>query len=248
MHFLDTKQMPSNITDLATPASRVSAFVQAVIKRIIPNTFWGTGNAGLRNKHITLKNIDIFLRARKFESFTLSSFLTNLKLTSMPWLRLAHQKENDHMSASDFSKRKELLAEFLYWLIDSLLIPLVRSNFHVTESNVHRNRLFYFRHDVWQALCEPALEMFRAELFEELNSKAAKKRLEGRTFGYSTVRLLPKVNSFRPITNLRRRPYVWINGRKQLGKSINSALNPAFRALNHEKVCLLFNRVIRCQY
>jgi telomerase reverse transcriptase len=235
--FMETGPRPSAITDLATPASRVSAFCQSVMKKVVPNAIWGDGEAGEYNKRLILKHVDTFLRARKFESFTLQSFLEGLRIRSMSWLCLPHQVGHS-MSQSDFEKRKELLAELIYYLFDSFLIPLVRSNFHVTESNVHRNRLFYFRHDVWQKLCEPALEEFKADLFEELNNKTSKQRLASRTFGYSNVRLLPKVTGFRPITNLRRRPYIWVNGKKMLGKSINSALNPAFRALNHEKVRL----------
>jgi telomerase reverse transcriptase len=233
--FLENREIPSAITDLATPASRVSAFSQAVIKKVVPNAFWGEDEGGEHNKRLVLKHIHVFLHARKFESFTLQTLLEGLKITSMSWLCLPQQVEQN-MSQSDFAKRKELLAELIYYLFDSLLIPLVRSNFHVTESNVHRNRLFYFRHDVWQQLCEPALEDFKANLFEELNSKTTKIRLASRSFGYSNVRLLPKATGFRPITNLRRRPYIRVNGKKMLGKSINSALNPAFRALNYEKV------------
>ena len=140
------------------------------------------------------------------------------------------------MSQTDFCKRKELFAEFVYYIFDSFLIPLVRSNFHVTESNVHRNRLFYFRHDVWRIFSEPALAEMKTNLFEELDVDTSRKRLAARTFGFSGVRLLPKSSGFRPITNLRRRPYVYQKGKRLLGRSINSALNPAFRALNFEKV------------
>ncbi|KIW03271.1 hypothetical protein, variant 1 [Verruconis gallopava] len=233
--LIDKGEAPSAITDLATPVSRVSAFCQAVIKKVIPKAFWGDGEEGKHNRRIVLKHVDIFLRARKFESFTLHSITDGLKVKAMSWLRLPHQQAHHNMSRSDFAKRKELIAELVYYVFDSLLVPLVRSNFHVTESNAHRNRLFYFRHDVWQAACAPALETFKSSLFEELNARSTKQRLAGRTFKYSTVRLLPKVTGFRPITNLRRRPYVWVNGRKMLGKSINAALNPAFRALNCEK-------------
>ena len=215
----------------------MSAFCQSVFKHVIPKAFYGDGEDGKHNEHHILKHVDTFIRARKFESFSLLSFLEGLKIASMSCTCLPHQ-HGHNMSQSDFDKRKELLAEFVYYLFDSFLIPLVRSNFHVTESNLHRNRLFYFRHDVWQVLCEPALADFRANMFEELNTKVTKQRLKGRNFGYSNVRLLPKVTTFRPITNLRRRPYIWVNGKKMLGRSINSALNPAFRALNLEKVRL----------
>lgn len=153
----------------------------------------------------------------------------------MSWLAPAYAADKK-MSISDFNKRKELLAEFVYYLFDSFLMPLVRSNFHVTESGVHRNRLFYFRQDVWQKISEPAMADLKASLFEELETEKARAKLASRTFGFSHVRLLPKGVGFRPITNLRRRPHIWQNGKRILGRSINSAIAPAFRVLNCEKV------------
>lgn len=234
--FLETRETSKSTTELATPVSRVSAFCQAVVKRVIPSAMWGEGPGGEHNKRLLLKRVDQFLRARKFESFSLQTFLDGFKISSILWLCLPHQSEHK-MSQSDFSKRKEVFAEFIYYIFDSFLMPLVRSNFHVTESNVHRNRLFYFHHDVWRLVSEPAMNELKCNMFEELDSENAKKRLASRTFGFSSVRLLPKATGFRPITNLRRRPYVWQNGKRILGRSINSALNPAFRALNLEKVC-----------
>lgn len=154
----------------------------------------------------------------------------------MSWLAAA-QASNQKMSISDFNKRKELLSELIYYLFDSFLVALVRSNFHVTESGAHRNRLFYFRQDVWQKISEPAMADLKANLFEELETEKVRAKLASRAFGFSRVRLLPKAVGFRPITNLRRRPYVWQNGKRILGRSINSAIAPAFRALNYEKVC-----------
>lgn len=136
---------------------------------------------------------------------------------------------------SDTEKRKEIFLEFLYYLFDSFLIPLIRSNFHVTESNVHHNRLFYFRHDVWRAATETAITGMKASLFEEVKTSNAKKLLDARTLGFSQIRLLPKAKGVRPITNLRRRVTKLQNGRVALGRSINSIMAPVFNVLEFEK-------------
>ncbi|QDS67468.1 hypothetical protein FKW77_000863 [Venturia effusa] len=156
-------------------------------------------------------------------------------VSGISWLAPA-QATAHKMSISDFDKRKELLAELVYYLFDSYLMPLVRSNFHVTESSAHRNRLFYFRHDIWQKISGPAMADLKANLFEELETQKVRAKMASRTFGFSHVRLLPKAVGFRPITNLRRRPYIWQSGKRILGRSINSAVAPAFRALNYEKL------------
>jgi telomerase reverse transcriptase len=140
------------------------------------------------------------------------------------------------MSKSDFEKRKELLAEFVYYLFDSILIPLICSNFHVTESNSDKNHLFYFRLDVWHEISNPAFQELKNDMYKELGTHDVKKLLSIRKFGYSNVRLLPKSSSFRPIMNLKRRTEYMNYGRKFLGMSINSMLTPIYKALQYEAV------------
>ena len=103
--------MPNAITDLATPEARVSAFCQAVIRKVVPKDLWGSGEPGEQNKRLVLKRVDSYLRARKFESFTLNTFMDGLKISSMTWLSLPHQSGHK-MSQSDF---KPVLGVFEQW-------------------------------------------------------------------------------------------------------------------------------------
>jgi telomerase reverse transcriptase len=224
----------SDPTALATPHANVSAFCRQVIDRVFPKEFWGSGNNGEKNAAVISRNVDMFIRLRKGEGLTLHDVLQDIQISAMTWLQPA--KCSGKMSQSDFQKRKEILAELVYYVFDSFLIPLIRSNFHVTESNVHRNRLFYFRHDVWRQLTEPTFAELKSSTFEEMKPADARKLLINRTLGYSAIRLLPKATGFRPIANLRRRMLVWQNGKQVLGRSINSILNPTFKVLNFEKV------------
>lgn len=153
----------------------------------------------------------------------------------MTWLNPSYINLSLKVAASDIRKRKEIFLEFLYYVFDSLLIPLIRSNFHVTESNGHQNRLFYFRHDLWRALTEPAMANFKLNMYEEVKTVKAKKLLDARALGFSQIRLLPKSNGVRPITNLRRRVTKLQNGQATLGRSINSVMAPVFNVLDYEK-------------
>ena len=144
------------------------------------------------------------------------------------------------MSQSDKQKRTELLAEFLYWLFDSFIIPLISANFYVTESNVHRNKVFYFRHDLWRKLCEPVFSKMKTSMFEELPMKQAQDMLARRRLGYAQIRLLPKETGTRPIMNLgRRKALASSNGKPTggLGPSINHIMRPVHTVLTYEKVC-----------
>lgn len=133
----------------------------------------------------------------------------------------------------------ELLHEFIYYLFDSILIPLIRANFYVTESQVHRNRLFYFRHDVWRRLTEQPLTDLTSTMLQEIKQAKAQRMLSRRTLGYGSLRLLPKASGVRPIFNLRRRGLIqrtWA-GKKGafLGPSVNSTVSPIHNMLNYER-------------
>ena len=160
-----------------------------------------------------------------------------MKISSIPWLAPQNSRSGSGsgLSRSDVEKRKEIFLEVVYYVFDSLLIPLIRSNFHVTESNKHGNRLFYFRHDVWKAHTEPSLTRIKLTMFEDMETQKAKTILDARALGYSQIRLIPKSSGVRPITNLRRRVSRLQNGHVSLGRSINSLMGPVFNALTYEK-------------
>lgn len=142
----------------------------------------------------------------------------------------------DKPCQSETNKRKELFHELLYFVFDSLLMPLIRSNFYVTESNADRNQIFYFRHEVWRHVAEPTLSKLKTEMFEEVKAADATTLLGSRRLGFSQIRLLPKGAKLRPIMNLRRR-MLRSGASKTLGPSINSVLAPVHTMLKFETVC-----------
>ena len=135
----------------------------------------------------------------------------------------------------DLQKRLEIFAEFVYYVFDSILIPLIRSTFHLTESSAHQNRLFYFRHDVWRDVTEPAMANLKSCIYGEISFLKAKRLLDSRTLGFSQVRMIPKASGMRPIINLRRRMTKLHRGRPTLGRSVNSLLTPVFNVLDLER-------------
>ena len=139
------------------------------------------------------------------------------------------------VASSDMSKRLEVWFEFIYYLFDSILISLIQNNFYVTESNVHRNHLFYFRHDVWQVISKPHLRNIKHCMFEKLDPETVRKMLTSGSPGCGQLRLLPKSTGARPIINLRRRYVTQGEARRFRGQSINGRLMPVFSMLNYEK-------------
>ncbi|KAK5692774.1 Telomerase reverse transcriptase [Elasticomyces elasticus] len=227
-HVTDQTTDSGSIRYASTPAE-VSSFYRAVVLQVFPLALWGADN-----RMILLRSVDKFVRLRRYETLSVHDVLQDLKIRSIDWLAPPRVEEGP-ISATDFAKRRELMAELVYYLFDSFLIPLIRGTFHVTESNVHRNQLFYFRHDDWKAMTEPALMSLKTDMLEECSAGAVRKMLAKRALGVSQVRLLPKASGMRPIINLRRRIQRLQRGELVLGKSINSLMTPTFSVLNYEK-------------
>ncbi|CAK7562176.1 MAG: Telomerase reverse transcriptase [Sporothrix epigloea] len=136
------------------------------------------------------------------------------------------------MSQSDFQKRQAIFAEFLYFVFDGLLMPLIAANFYLTESSTHRGQLFYFRHDVWRRISEPALSALISTRLEPLNLEEALRSIEARGLGFGKLRLLPKKTTMRPIVNMRR--VIPSKSNSRMPPSINTVLRPVAAMLKLE--------------
>ncbi|KAF5723392.1 telomerase reverse transcriptase [Fusarium mundagurra] len=222
-----------SLVELATPSSQVSSFCQAVLSKIIPKDFWGDEAVQKHNKSTIMRNVDSFIRLRRFETMSLHEIIQNITIANISWLHSPILGEHKP-SKTDTAKRLEIFNEFIYFVFDSLLIPLVRNTFYVTESNTHRYQVFYFRHEVWRHIAEPAMMELRADMLEEVKLDDALQVLRSRKMGFSQVRLLPKGNKLRPIMNLRRRAMTRGPSSK-LGRSINAILGPVHSLLKLEK-------------
>ncbi|MCJ1405445.1 hypothetical protein MMC11_008673 [Xylographa trunciseda] len=225
----------TSLTGLATPAEQVSAFCRAVLLRLIPFNLLGEGQDGEENKTTLLNHVNQFISLRQFENMNLHSVSQQLKIRCIQWLAPPKLDPSRKLSKSDSEKRHEVFHELLYYIFDSILIPLIRANFHVTESNAHGNKVFFFRHDLWRACTEPSLSTIKLTMFEEIRTAKARRLLDARTLGFSQIRLLPKATGLRPIMNLRRRVTKLQNGKAVLGRSINSVMAPVFNMLSYEK-------------
>ncbi|KAJ3218957.1 hypothetical protein HDU67_003321 [Dinochytrium kinnereticum] len=220
---------------------RVTNYVTAIVKKLFPMDIWGCESNQLQ----LLKMIGEFVRLRRFETYSLRHVLQNIKLSKIVWLS---SSKAVHSNPSDNLKKEEIFFELIHWLFHSIVIPLLRTNFYVTESGTNKNKVFYFRHDDWVILTAPTVHKLGSSIFTPLTKITAKDIIANRKLAFSHLRLLPKERGARPITNLRRRiskeggPTIHnrlvkrlINGkRNDFAVSINSMLQNSFQILTYE--------------
>ncbi|KAF9398345.1 hypothetical protein BGX21_007911 [Mortierella sp. AD011] len=167
---------------------------------------------------------------------SLQYVLQGFKMSDCQWLQDSRLHDPDsrvsHTPPSASNKQHEILNEFIYWLFDGFLIPLLKASFYVTDSSFQRNRVFYYRHELWHLIVKPAVSSIQEEMFIQMepHEVAACNRT------YANVRLLPKTHDLRPIINLRRKSSKLVNGSTSIGvRSMNQQLMNAFLVLGYER-------------
>ncbi|KAI1315063.1 hypothetical protein EDD11_001356 [Mortierella claussenii] len=205
----------------------VTSFVHSVVKKVIPLGMFGT----LENRAVILRAMTRFIRLRKFETLSLQYVLHGFKMSACQWLedtRISNPRTQPTASV----KKHEILQEFLYWLFEGFLIPLLRSAFYITDSSFQRNKIFYYRHGLWHLIARPAVNAIQDRMFVKMQQE----EVETCNRVYGRVRLLPKEYDLRPIINLRKKSPRLVNGSPAWGiKSTNQQLAKAFLVLAYER-------------
>ncbi|KAL3695661.1 hypothetical protein R1sor_009737 [Riccia sorocarpa] len=177
----------------------VVSFLWAACRSIVPPEMLGSK----RSWRVLRSNIAHFVSLRRHEKFNLQHVLFKLKLSNQPWL----SSDSESAPSEGSSKGRRILQQkklelWLYWLFTNLVVPLIRCHFYVTEIENHRQNVFYYRKPVWAKLRSKALKDLLTRNYKKLSKKSVAEALDGKTLGFSQVRLLPKRSGVRPIANL----------------------------------------------
>ncbi|KAM9303720.1 telomerase reverse transcriptase [Morus bassanus] len=213
---------------------QVYIFVRECLERVIPAELWGSNH----NKCRFLKNVKAFISMGKFAKLSLQELMWKMRVNDCMWLRLV---KGDHfVPAYEHCFREDLLAKFLYWLMDSYVVELLRSFFYITETMFQKNMLFYYRKFIWGKLQNIGIRNhfakvhLRALSSEEIEAVRQKKYIPMA----SKLRFIPKANGLRPIVKVSGVVEARAFSRESREKKMhhyNTRLKNLFSVLNYER-------------
>ncbi|KAL1408231.1 Telomerase reverse transcriptase [Vanrija albida] len=209
----------------------VCRFLSSVLHKLLSGYITG----GEHNRNVISRNAHALIRAKMYEPISVHTLLQGLRINDMTWLAAG---EDRRVPPQEAIKRRQLAQEFLTWLFDSYIIPLLRSSFYVTETADTRYETVYYPHAEWAQATEPHLRVLENNLLEELDQGEAEAATRGQ-LGVSVVRLIPKPTGFRPIVNLGRRIRVQnalgVTSNQAAVTSANDILRTVHQVLTFEK-------------
>ncbi|EHB11193.1 Telomerase reverse transcriptase [Heterocephalus glaber] len=125
----------------------VYAFLRACLHLLVPAGLWGSR----RNERRFLRCTKRFLSLGKHGKLSLRELTWKVKVRDCAWLRaspvdnVGSRVQLGCLRPGWHRLQERLLATFLFWLLDTYVVELLRSFFYVTETTFQKNRLFFYR-------------------------------------------------------------------------------------------------------
>uniref|UniRef100_A0A8D0GGA9 Telomerase reverse transcriptase n=1 Tax=Sphenodon punctatus TaxID=8508 RepID=A0A8D0GGA9_SPHPU len=213
---------------------QVYIFVRECLERVVPAELWGSNH----NKCRFLKNVKKCISLGKFATFSLQELMWKMRVNDCTWLRLV--KHDHFVPAMEHCFREEMLAKFLYWLMDSYVTELLRSFFYITETMFQKNMLFFYRKTIWNELEKTGIKKHLTKVsLHKLSAKEIQNVQQKKWIPLaSKLRFIPKPDGLRPIVKLNGVVGEESFSRESKDKKVhyfNNQLKNLFSVLNYER-------------
>lgn len=248
------------LVKMGSSPKHVARFVIACVRQVLPTAVFGSS----RNRGLFEKGVHSFLRNRLTrESFDISRFSTQngIAVKEVEWLHRPGQNGEKICNPTDLKFRRSRIDSLYVWLFRGLVLPIIHQSFYATDGDLYRNKIFFFRREVWILLIDRTLKnvlrankKFKMLSKEDLAHCTAKRErnlaLLGKSicphsvFLYHQLRFVPKRTSLRGIQRMRGKLF---SGFSKLGKTSNTKRGrSSFYSGDIPKAKHCMRKVFRC--
>ncbi|XP_052015823.1 telomerase reverse transcriptase isoform X2 [Apodemus sylvaticus] len=220
-----------NLLRLHSSPWQVYGFLRACLRKVVPADLWGTRH----NERRFCKNVKKFISLGKYAKLSLQELMWKMKVEDCHWLRSSPGK--DCVPAAEHRLRERILAMFLFWLMDTYVVQLLRSFFYITETTFQKNRLFFYRKSVWSKLQSIGVRQHleRVQLRELSQEEVRQHQDTWLAMPICRLRFVPKPNGLRPIVNMNYSMGTRAFGQKKKAQHFTQRLKTLFSVLNYER-------------
>jgi len=236
---INTANTESLLSSYTAPR-KVAEFVWEVLERIVPDALLGS-----KRTRVSLRNtIRRLVSMRRYERMTLHEVMQGVRTSDFTCFKALATNESNAGQVE--ASQRRLTTKWISWLVREMIFPVIRAHFYVTDTQLHKNRIFFYRKGVWSRLVAATLKSLEETSFQRLPTREAMKMLERASsennLGFSNMRFLPKGSGLRPIAMLNKPTTFEV----KLGRSsscrikrfdaVNARLKDVQDVLHHETV------------
>jgi len=232
-----TEVRDESLLSAYTPPRSVAAFVWSVIAYIFPSELLG----GERTQKALQGFIKRVVSMRRYERCTLHEAMHNVHTADFKCFK--SDKINIGCAGQAEASQRKMVCNWIAWIVNDMVFPLIRSHFYCTDTQTHRQRMFFYRKGVWARLVSATLQNLEQTSFKRLTTKEASAMLEranASNLGFSNIRFLPKGTGLRPVAVLNKPSKFIVKAKKvrtvKEFHAVNSRLKDVFDVLAYETV------------
>ncbi len=215
---MEDKSALESLVQYHNPQERVVSFVRGVLCKVFPHNFWGSQS----NLECLLETVNAFVLLRRSERLSNKRLMHGIRTTHLRWLQ-SKERKNGSLSRRNHEVTCQLALQVFRWLFRGFIIPLLRSNFYVTETEFSAKKVLYYRKPVWSVFRSLSMRKLLQAHFQELTKLEVIKCLSSCRMGFSRLRLVPKATGVRPIAHLSQQYQV--TSKEILGTKKRATLN-----------------------
>lgn len=229
---LDSNSDLSHLVTLDTSVENIEAFMQAVLWKAFPSSFWGSTH----NFDQVVKTMTVYINLRRSEAFPEKAIVSGIRVLDMKWLH--SQRDSRKLSRTDHESATVLVRNVMHWLYCHFINPILRSTFYITETEFSGTRVLYYRRPVWMRIRNSSLDMLLLnEQYREMSCAKARRLLSCHNIGCppAPLRILPKKTGIRAVAMLSKT--CDIDGSVQKRTKLqppNKVMQSTFNALRYE--------------
>jgi len=232
-----TDMRDESLLSAYTSPRSVAAFVWAVIDYIFPNELLG----GEKTRSALQDFIKRVVSMRRYERCTLHEAMHRVHTGDFKCFKAV--KTNVGSAGQAEASQRRMVCKWIAWLVNEMVFPLIRAHFYCTDTQTHRQRMFFYRKGVWARLVSATLQNLEQTSFKRLSMKDASAMLERANksnLGFSNIRFLPKGTGLRPVAVLNKPSKFVVKAKKvrtvKEFHAVNSRLKEVFDVLAYETV------------
>nr|XP_027799720.1 telomerase reverse transcriptase [Marmota flaviventris] len=225
---------PGHLVELLDQHSspwQVYAFLRACLCSLVPAGLWGSRH----NQRRFLRNVKRFISLGKHARLSRRELTWKMKVRDCAWLR---RSPGTHcVPAAEHRLRAEILAKFLFWLVDAYVVGLLRSFFYVTETTFQKNRLLFYRQSTWRRLQSAGVrQLLERVQLRQLSEAEVRQHQDARpALPTSRLRFVPKPNGLRPIVSVDCVVGARALRREKKAQQFTVHIKTLFSVLNYER-------------
>ncbi|EAR90406.3 telomerase reverse transcriptase (macronuclear) [Tetrahymena thermophila SB210] len=188
----------NSLYDTEISYKQITNFLRQIIQNCVPNQLLGK-----KNFKVFLEKLYEFVQMKRFENQKVLDYICFMDVFDVEWfVDLKNQKFTQKRKY--ISDKRKILGDLIVFIINKIVIPVLRYNFYITEKHKEGSQIFYYRKPIWKLVSKLTIVKLEEENLEKVEEKLIPED-SFQKYPQGKLRIIPKKGSFRPIMTFLRK-------------------------------------------